>query len=85
MRSLRKILAAAAGFGSLFSGLFWHVAAKAQLEAIQMMGDPAATAARGAADLEKLSAHANLWAAYGAGGAGIALALALFLDEWPSK
>lgn len=79
MRTARKILAAIAAFASLFSGLFWHLSAKAALEAARATGT-SSEALQATHNLELLSLHQGLWAAYGAAVAGIALAVALFLD-----
>ena len=79
MTTFKNILAAVAAFASLFSGLFWHLSAKAALDASTATGT-APEALEAVRDLTTLSIHNNLWAAYGAAVAGIALAIALALE-----
>lgn len=80
MRTLRKILATLAGFGSLASGLFWHLSAKAALDAVQISGTTA-DAIKAIHNSQIISLNTGLWAAYAAVIAGIAVAGALFLDR----
>jgi hypothetical protein len=79
--NFKNILAAIAAFASLFSGLFWHLSAKAALDVSTATATGTASEALNAVrDLTTLSIHYNLWAAYGAAVAGIALAIALALE-----
>ena len=79
MGTARKILAAIAALASLFSGLYWHLSAKAALDAAQATGT-SPEALQAIHSLELLSLHNGLLAAYGAAVAGVALAVAVFLD-----
>ncbi len=72
----RKCLATVAGFASLGSGLLWYASAKAQLDAAS-----AVAGSKAAIDLTTLSLNQNLWAAFLGAGAGILIAIALFLDN----
>ena len=80
MRTARKVLAAIAALASLFSGLFWHLSAKAALDAAQATGT-SPEALQAIHNFNLLSLHNGLWAAYGAAVAGVALAIAVFLDS----
>lgn len=76
----RKILATIAAVASLFSGLFWHLSAKAALDAAQATGSTP-DALQAIHNLELLSLHQGLLAAYGAALAGVCLAIALFFEK----
>jgi len=69
----RKLLGVIAAISSLASGLFWQLSADAQIKS-------AAATAEAAKQLATLSVHQNLWAAYGAAIAGLALAIALIFE-----
>jgi len=79
MTFLKNVLATIASFASLFSGLFWHLSAKAAADSATATGTTPA-ALQAARDLASLSIHQNIWAAYAASVAGVALAIALILD-----
>lgn len=76
----RKSLAIIAGISALFSGVFWHVSAKSALAAFSITATTPA-AQKAVRDLQYLSMQENLWAAYAAAIAGVALALALIFDD----
>ncbi|MBD9396419.1 hypothetical protein [Pseudomonas sp. PDM11] len=70
---LKQLLGALAALLSLVSGMFWHISAKQQLDAL--------TAAPEMVEkLTRLSIQFNLWAAYCAVFVGLCLACALFFE-----
>lgn len=77
---VRKILAAIAGIFALFSGVLWHLSAKAALGAFAITSTMP-TAQKAVRDLQWLSMQENLWAAHAAAVAGVALAAALIFDD----
>jgi len=74
----KKSFVAVAALASLWSGLMWHLAARSQLEAIAI---PAPDTAHAMQRLLDASAHFNLWAAWGAVAAGVALFAILFSER----
>jgi hypothetical protein len=71
--SLRKTLGIFASFATLFSGMFWHISAKNQLDAMTATEELAK-------QLTYLSIQSNLWAAYCAVFAGLCLSFTLFFE-----
>lgn len=69
----RKGLGVVAAISSLASGVLWHLSADAQLKSTSAALDVAK-------NLATISAQENLWAAYAAAVAGLALAIALILE-----
>ncbi|WP_454844970.1 hypothetical protein [Pseudomonas farris] len=72
--TLKRGLSAIAALFSLISGMFWHISAKQQMDAL----DASVEAAR---KLTELSIQFNLWAAYTAVITGVCLACALFFED----
>ncbi|MCV2355409.1 hypothetical protein LNV09_14740 [Paucibacter sp. B2R-40] len=69
----RKFLGVVAAISSLASGLLWHLSADAQIKSTSAALDVAA-------NLATLAAQQNLWAAYAAAVAGLALSIALIVE-----
>ncbi|ATE80460.1 hypothetical protein [Pseudomonas frederiksbergensis] len=72
--TLKRGLSAIAALFSLISGMFWHISAKQQMDAL----DASVEAAR---KLTELSIQFNLWTAYTAVITGVCLACALFFED----
>ena len=72
--TLKRGLSAVAALFSLVSGMFWHISAKQQMDAL----DASVEVAR---KLTELSIQFNLWAAYTAVITGVCLACALFFED----
>jgi len=71
---IKRALSAIAAVLSLISGMFWHISAKQQMDAL----DASAEAAR---KLTELSIQFNVWAAYIAVITGVCLACALYFED----
>ncbi|MBX8521029.1 hypothetical protein K5D37_15175 [Pseudomonas cichorii] len=71
---IKRGLSVIAAMLSLVSGMFWHISAKKQMDAL----DASVEAAR---KLTELSIQFNVWAAYVAVITGICLACALYFED----
>ena len=67
-----------AAVGTFWSGFMWHASATAQIQALSL---PAENSAAAVQNLLVASAHNNLWAAWGAMVAGVAVFLLLFFRD----
>lgn len=76
---IQNTLAVLAAFGSLCSGLFWHLSAVAQLKAIEFAAATPPATSEAINALTALSAQQNLWAASAAAISGVFLAIAVAL------
>jgi len=76
---IKNILAVLAAFGSLFSGLFWHLSAVMQLKAIAFAAATPPATSEAINTLTVVAAQQNLWAASAAAISGVFLAIAVAL------